>query len=1153
MRTPPRGARGPGGRPVPPSGVQAPEEKVRVRCTGCGKKGKVLCERAAQAMPCPDCGEPMEQVDASSAQAKPLPPGEMEAELERRRVPQPDAGAATDERRTTNRRRRDGAGSKERAEASPLVIAGVVGGGVVLLAIVAVGVALGTSRSAPPPTVAVTQPTPAGPSEPRFAEGPPRLPADLRAARQLVEEYEKERPDDLAGQITLYEAFLARLGPEHESAGAIERHLDELQERRARDVGARYDPFKERAQACLEEEDHAGALKVWAEARAALPPEVHGAIDDDVARIERRAALARGVRAVLEALPPPTPELPDAALLTRLGEALQTAADIAETPVGRQLVERARSERQKLRDERKRRGQARLQAIRDALEARTAARAQGLREREALARSRSRERPVRHDGKPHEVGSLTDTQLTLSGAGGDVTLLLGARPEVTAQALELGCRPEQGADLRELVVFCLEHRLFDAATRAAGRLAKLDAALARTLPDIGALRRAGRPFRGDELEGLPGGIEGGAYAFTGPDAAALLGDFAPSPGEECRLQAHATGLRVTGKRGVAAEFKEVAVHDHLTVEVEWPRAVLCDGLLELQLDVTGKEGTRLGVYLRSGEQRAAKLLRADGDEPLKEVAGWIEGGSSAKVTLGGGKLVVESGGLRAEAAAPTFARVRVLLSGVPRASDVDIVWPRFVITGRLRSEWRSRTLAAYDAVLCRELPESPLEAEVVAPPVGPGVPPPLPSADDAFALAGMGTDQLAAYRAAWTTMKAKVPAPAAVAVAAKTFDAVARARGVHAGAYYGRALTRLAVKDRRGARGDLDLAVLHDPGFPEAHAARGELRLSFGDYRGAEQDLQVAVEAAPDLAPVWRRLGQLAIAQEELPKALDLLTTAQALDPKDEEARRYFRSVRQVLAGPGWERVFTHETPHFLVSTNTSAARAREVGELLEQAREAYAALIGRPTAAYARERRASCLVFDTAESFDAYAELIGIQDLSGISLGGLYSSLYKQLLFYETRDDVTGEARNEVLFHEGFHRYADEVMPGCPVWSSEGLAEVVAGELTHASGLLEGSLSTLEDAIAARRVPPLGALLQMHRERFYRQDPGVNYAAAWAFCRFLVRGPAPEPAKRAFVAFLDALRERVAPEKAFATAFEGVDLPGLERDWLRWVGTLRR
>jgi tetratricopeptide (TPR) repeat protein len=1080
---------------------------------------------------------------------------EADAPRKKKKRTKSDATPTAPGRRRGRQRDQEEDESQPKSGIQPLHIG--LGVGVVGLLIVGVAVAFSGNGSAPKPGV----PTPAAKTQVATKtpvrggrktqapsksgrKGPPRLPADPQQALKVIGDYEKEHPEDLGGLIELYDKLLKKLDPK--AGASVERYVDKLRKRYAGEVGKKYGAYQKRAREKLDAEDFEGALGVWQEARAELRGDVRAAIDDEVRRITEIQSAMQGLVRASDKLPTAGRGVASPALLTQLGLMLQKHRAAKGTKAFKKVLDRAQRERAGYRGQRRDRGEARIVAIREALASHERARKEAWKARAKQAREASVKKPIKVGKRKRQLVSLSETEFTLSQGG---ARRFERDPKVTAQVLERACRPDKGSDLRELLVFCLKHRLFKTAARAAKRLAKVDPKLAGSLPDVEAMRRASRLFRGDRLRKPEAGFEGATYDFSVAGANELLGDFQPLP-KEAGLSAKGGVLQVWNSRGGAsAMFKEIALQDRLRFDISWPRSA--DGILEIRLDSEGAKGTRVGIYFSNGSRRAVKLLkRPEGGKRMDPEGEWLPlEGERVTIQLGGGRARLTAGGAESrETTIPTFSRALTLFGGIPSKAGqgVSIHWPGFAVSGRLASEWKRKSLLAYSATLYKALLETPLELEVAGV-GGPGEKPlKLTSSDDPFALAGIGRDLRQAYGAAWKALR---EGKAKAGELEQAFTGVIQERGRLAGAYCGRGLARRGLKDWVGAEGDMDIAIGLDPIFYEALVARAQLRLLFGNRKGAEEDLRTALKQAPDLGGVHRGLGRIALQREDYPAARDAFGLALALDPKDSEARKYFLSVRQVAAGPPWEKTHEHQTKHFLVRTNTSAARAKQIGALLELARDHYKKVVG--TSKEAGTQRARCLVFDTSEGFNTYAALTSIH--GGLeNVRGLYSPLYKQLLFYEDRNDTSGTDLKKTLFHEGFHRYADEVMPGIPMWASEGLADLFGAELTFENGILEGRLSNLETAISSGKAPRVRDLVRMDRKRFYADDSHINYAAAWTLCRYLVRGPAPATAKQAFRDFLAQLRDRVSPTKAFKKTFASVDLDALDRRWRKYVAALR-
>lgn len=91
-------------------------------------------------------------------------------------------------------------------------------------------------------------------------------------------------------------------------------------------------------------------------------------------------------------------------------------------------------------------------------------------------------------------------------------------------------------------------------------------------------------------------------------------------------------------------------------------------------------------------------------------------------------------------------------------------------------------------------------------------------------------------------------------------------------------------------------------------------------------------------------------------------------------------------------------------------------------------------------------------------------------------------------------------LVHEIVHPYIRRNFPTCPTWFNEGLASLYeqCGEREgHIVGYPNWRLEGLQDAIRAKRLPTLEALMRMNAGRFYA-DKGVHYGMARYLCYYL-------------------------------------------------------
>lgn len=934
----------------------------------------------------------------------------------------------------------------------------------------------------------------------------------------------------------------ARLHDGREKSFVLAR-IEALEKKLAKNARGAFEAFSKRADAAFDREDYAGALAIWADAGPALGKDWKESVD--LGRERARKAI-EGKRDLDAALAGPG----DAA---KLAAALRAGDDLRGSPTWKKLEARALEERAKTRGSRRRAGEERVAAIRAELGAAAKGREDDLRERLAQAKKASAKRPIAFAGGA-EVADLRESTFTLTAAKGAVsaTFHYAQKPSLTADVLEIACRPGSAADLRELVELCLKFRLFDRAEKAARELEKVDADAARRLPSIPYLRRASRPLLGDWGKLERGGDEV-VYDFAGADGPLVARDWS-AEGEGVEVKAEVgRGFVVRGHDAFTAALKEVAFDGALEVEVAFPSSDSgAQPVVVVAFDPESGKGPRLILYFDQGR---AKLVRRDADGRQQELTKWVGSpplDKRVRLLVSPGGFVLQTGNDSAAAKGGiAFTRSRILLGGIGTSAAGAVTFPRVAVAGPIRRAWMRKAQAAYFDILYRELSDDLREP---APAAAREAERPL-SADDAFGLAGVAPKDLDAYRAAWKAYRAgdRGLAPAYVG-----FDKVVRACPFHAGALYGRALAARAielfdVRPPTTPEADLDSAVLLDPGFVEAFAFRGELRLLVGDKKGAEADLERALALAPDFAGVYRLRAKLAREAEDFERAREEFALAARLDPALKEARRDFLSVKQVLEGPPWEKekTFRCETEHFRVATNISDARAKEVGALLEQARAAYAAVLGEPLRALGK--KASCLVFDTDEGFYNYSALATGEGRDERALG-FYSETWKQLLFFEDKDDPKGGKFREVLFHEGLHRYVDETVPGCGLWFNEGLAEVMAGELVAADGVLGGRLANLEEALEAGAAPSAAELLAMPPGIFRGKNVAVNYAASWAFVRYLLRGAPPESeTARALRAYIAVLREGKRESEALKGTLLKLDLAALDAAWKKWAMGLRK
>lgn len=195
------------------------------------------------------------------------------------------------------------------------------------------------------------------------------------------------------------------------------------------------------------------------------------------------------------------------------------------------------------------------------------------------------------------------------------------------------------------------------------------------------------------------------------------------------------------------------------------------------------------------------------------------------------------------------------------------------------------------------------------------------------------------------------------------------------------------------------------------------------------------------------------------------------------------------------------------------------------------------------------------------------------------------ELVLYDARTDPVGAIPPDhptvrTLYHEVCHQYLHQVMSAASpqTWFGEGLSEYYAGARIRSGRVieidpLEEQLEYLQRKEVRAKVPPLGELLGLSRAAFYANS-SICYPYSYALIRFLqtsdearARRSWSTLVERYFLKLREAWRDEVE-ELAFGgishrayeaavvrsqlnaldAAFEGVDVPEMERAFWDWI-----
>ncbi|MHB9024934.1 MAG: hypothetical protein ACYC7E_12300 [Armatimonadota bacterium] len=142
-------------------------------------------------------------------------------------------------------------------------------------------------------------------------------------------------------------------------------------------------------------------------------------------------------------------------------------------------------------------------------------------------------------------------------------------------------------------------------------------------------------------------------------------------------------------------------------------------------------------------------------------------------------------------------------------------------------------------------------------------------------------------------------------------------------------------------------------------------------------------------------------------------------------------------------------------------------------------------------------------------------------------------------------------LVHEMVHALMEPDFPQAPTWFSEGLASLYEQcyiEKDGLKGLVNWRLPVLRQGMRDKTTLPLARLIATDRTHFLDEHLGVHYAQARYFCLYLQE-------KGVLGKFYTAYRDGYAKDKTGAATLEkllGKPLSKIEKDWLKWIGTLK-
>ncbi|MEM1166089.1 MAG: DUF1570 domain-containing protein [Planctomycetota bacterium] len=195
----------------------------------------------------------------------------------------------------------------------------------------------------------------------------------------------------------------------------------------------------------------------------------------------------------------------------------------------------------------------------------------------------------------------------------------------------------------------------------------------------------------------------------------------------------------------------------------------------------------------------------------------------------------------------------------------------------------------------------------------------------------------------------------------------------------------------------------------------------------------------------------------------------------------------------------------------------------------------------------------------DAYLRTLATKGINGRGSGGMYFRRANESGVVTWIEGRPADRVHHVLQHEAFHQFAYHYLGGgLPAWANEGIAEyfgnalLVGGEF-QTNVFSASNLATIRGAIQTNQSLPFEDLFYAEREEWNRvvtsRDPraGLAYLQSWSMVHFLVNAEGGTY-QDAFMTFVRAAGNGMAPKQAAAKAFGSDDLLPFERAWREYV-----
>ncbi|MDF1661831.1 MAG: tetratricopeptide repeat protein, partial [Planctomycetota bacterium] len=918
-------------------------------------------------------------------------------------------------------------------------------------------------------------------------------------ALRFAQGYDAANPDKVRVSLGLYERLLSRIP--NDARQPLLVRIAELNQALADRQGLAFQSIETEVESLIKSGDFSRAIETWKKALNQFKDEdILAEVRENIRNCKALKRRLQSMRQCVQEAPSPF-QLASANRYAReIGPLLRQGQALKFTEAYKDLSKHALRLKKFYRTRDNAQRQERLKATEFDLGQSAQKAARALEERQALVIQRTKNYEL-----PYKSGvrilSLKSDRFTLQfkKSGRERIHSFRYKPELTVKVLRLATRPKSLIDHVDRLCFALEHQLFEEAKSLQNQLKSMSPGNKIYDFDMEKLKRYGDAFRGQSIP-LKKGFNGSRYDFQLENSKRYLEDWTTPSRQSVLTLGRKLGLSITGP-DIALQSEKFHFHDEAYVVFPAPSSTSSRCRVELRLDTFGRK-----VFYVAAEfdprSKTYTLTRGEDPSTLSPMTSQlaIRPGVSFKLVVKDGKVSLEHGPRTLSCTARRFTNCQVMVRhlGEAKGSALSSSWGSFTVAGALQGDWDARIGARF-----RRAIETQILALQSASEIDHKAGFPTLSVDDPFTRATVSDSLLSHYKRAWTLYR-----DGQSHRALREFNLLLQGNGELAGAHFARGLILREQGRFDEALLNFDAAVRVDALFPEALAAKGQMLARAGRSSEATGSAQRALALWPDCADAYAALGLAAFADRHFEKALKALTLAQRLHGNTQIIAD-IRAAKHVISGPSWPRVFEAQSKHFIVRTDSGQELADETAQSLERAQAVYKEILGlSPKEAGAKQL---CLIFESESDFREYSKNT-IRRYKH-DFAGLYSHRYRTLLFYTPSLSTTSYYRfHEVLYHEGFHAYADNIFGSIPVSLNEGLAQISEEEVfkrveSGGKGLnkrfVAQRLKTVKTAIRTIQkghAPTVSELVDMSYGEFQNRNKHAHYALSRLLCEFMLQ-----------------------------------------------------